>query len=295
MFCPPDTRTFVITLGTGTPSPNPFRLGPAGAVIVNETPYLIDAGEGILRGIARAATAHDKRFVDCFAPSRLTRLFLTHLHSDHTVGLPSLILFPWIFGKSEPLEIYGPAGTKNLVAKILDGYTPDIQERIYGPERANGTGWRANVTEISGGGSVYEDENVMVEAFEHEHGTLQNFGYRFSTADRIVVWAGDGKVSHSFLEAARDSDVLVCELCTEENFGNAPWGGLSYDEKERIIWAYHLKPQELAHLATEARVKKLVLIHESNYSIPFDPDALLNEIKKLYKGEVISSRDGDGF
>ena len=105
-LAPEGIQTFVVTLGTSTPSPNPFRLGPAGAVIVNETPYLIDSGEGILRAIANAATAHDKILVDCFAPAKLTRLFITHLHSDHIVGLPSLILNPWIFGKVEPLEVY---------------------------------------------------------------------------------------------------------------------------------------------------------------------------------------------
>ncbi|MDH3676643.1 MAG: hypothetical protein OES12_14205 [Anaerolineae bacterium] len=130
--------------------------------IVNETPYLIDAGEGILRAIAKTATAHSKKLVDCFAPAKLAHLFLTHLHSDHIVGLPSLILNLWIFGKTKPLEIYGPIGTENLVEKILDEYKPDIMERINGPERANDTGWRVTVHEYSEAGFVFEDENVKL-------------------------------------------------------------------------------------------------------------------------------------
>ena len=295
LFASPNQKTRVFTLGTGTPSPNPFRFGPAGAVVVNETPYLIDAGEGISRSIAKAATAHDKQYVDCFDPKKLTRLFVTHLHSDHIVGLPSLILFPWIFGKSDPLVIHGPTGTRNLVEKILDGYAPDITERIDGPERANKTGRQVTVHEISGPGCVYEDENVRVEAFTHAHGSLLNFGYRFTTEDRIVVWAGDGRVGRRFQEACLNADVLVSELCSEQDVGKAPWGGMSLEEKEEIIWSYHLKPRELAQLAAQAEVKQLVLIHESNYSSPFDPDALLGEIKQFYKGEVISSRDGDVF
>lgn len=295
LFSPKGINTVAATLGTSTPSPNPYRFGASGAVIVKETPYLIDAGEGILRAITKTATAHNKKYVDCFAPKKLTRLFLTHLHSDHIVGLPSLILFPWIFGKTEPLEIYGPLGTQNLIDNILKGYQPDIQERIHGPEHANNTGWQVTVHEISKAGFVYEDDNLRVEAFEHEHGDLQNFGFRFMAEDRIIVWAGDGKVSDAFQEASQDADVLVSELCSLDDFPNAPWGGMSLEEKEEIIWAYHLKPEELANLAAQANVKLLALLHESNYSSPYDPNALLDEIKQFYKGEVISSRDGDVF
>lgn len=295
LFTPDNVKTFVTTLGTGTPSPNPFRFGPAGAVIVDEFPYLIDAGEGISRSIARAAITHNMRFVDCFAPKKLTRLFLTHLHSDHVVGLPSIILFPWIFGKEEPLEVYGPVGTGKLVEKLLEGYEEDIHERIHGPERANKTGWDVKVSEFSGPGRIYEDNRVRVEAFTHVHGNLQNFGFRFSTEDRVIVWAGDGRVSEGFRLASREADVLVSELCSLQTFEKAPWGGLSSKEKEEIIWSYHLKPQELARLALEANVKLLVLIHESNYSSPFDQGTLLREIQQFYSGQVISSRDGDFF
>jgi ribonuclease BN (tRNA processing enzyme) len=295
LFTPEKVKTFVTTLGTGTPSPNPFRFGPAGAVIVEEFPYLIDAGEGILRSMAKAAINHNRRFVDCFAPRKLTRLFLTHLHSDHVVGLPSIMLFPWIFGKEEPLEIYGPPGTSNLIDKLLEGYEKDIHERIHGPERANDTGWRVKVSEFSGPGLIYEDNRVKVETFTHSHGTLQNFGFRFSTENRVIVWAGDGKVSEGFQRAAHEADVLVSELCSLQTLEKAPWGGLSAEEKETIIWSYHLKPQELAKLALEANVKLLVLIHESNYSSPFVQETLLQEIKQFYPGPVISSRDGDFF
>ena len=294
-FAPEDVNTLVVTLGTSTPSPNPYRLGASGAVIVNEAPYLIDAGEGIIRGIAKAAISHNKLLVDCFAPGKLSRLFITHLHSDHTVGIPSLILNPWIFGRTEPLEVYGPLGTKNLIDKILDAYQADIHERINGPEHANDTGWHVIVKEITKAGLVYEDNNIKIDAFEHEHGTLQNFGYRFVTEDRIVVWAGDGKVSESFQDASMNADVLVSELCTLDNIGKSPWGGMSLEEKEKVIWSYHVKPKDLANLALKAKVKKLVLIHESNYSSPYDPEALLEEIKQYYQGEVISSRDGDVF
>ena len=129
----------------------------------------------------------------------------------------------------------------------------------------------------------------------HDHGTMQNFGYRFTTQDRVVVWAGDGKVSDSFQQASMGADLLISELCTLKNIGNSPWEGKSFEEKEKIIWSIHLKPKELADLATLAKVKRLIFIHESNYSSPYDPISLLNEIKDHYLGDIISSRDGDVF
>ena len=96
-------------------------------------------------------------------------------------------------------------------------------------------------------------------------------------------------------EKSEDADVLVSEICTLQNIRNSPWGGMSLEEKERVIWSYHVKPQELANLAAKAGVKKLVLIHESNYSSPYDPKALLEEMKRIYKGKVYSSRDGDVY
>ncbi|TGD74805.1 MBL fold metallo-hydrolase [Mangrovimicrobium sediminis] len=290
---PQQARTLVATMGTSTPSPNPYRLGAAGALIVDNQAYLIDAGEGALRAIAKTATAHDKALVDVFAPPKLTHLFLTHLHSDHTVGLPSLILNPWIFGRSAPLEVYGPVGTQRLVDGILAAYQPDIRERIDGPEGANDTGWRVNVHEFESGGVVFQDERLKVEAFAHEHGTLPAYGYRFTSADRVVVWAGDGKAGPAFQEAAKDAGLLVTEIGSEATVRNSPWGGMSAEERERVVWSYHLKPSNLARLASAAKVKTLVLIHESNYSAPYDPLAILEEFRRLYSGEVYSSRDAD--
>ena len=102
-------------LGTGMPSPNPYRSGPSYALIINDSPYLIDAGEGIWRSIAKAALINGDEFTQGLSPHKLKYLFLTHLHQDHTVGIPSLLLSPlnWIFRIQQ--EIYGPRGTEEMV------------------------------------------------------------------------------------------------------------------------------------------------------------------------------------
>jgi glyoxylase-like metal-dependent hydrolase (beta-lactamase superfamily II) len=103
--CARSTR--IVLLGTGTPSPDPDRSGPATAVVVNGTPYLIDFGPGVVRRIAAAS----QKGVAGLGVVNVRVAFLTHLHSDHTAGYPDLILTPWSVGRSQPLEVYGPAGS----------------------------------------------------------------------------------------------------------------------------------------------------------------------------------------
>src|SRR4029450_6385522 len=88
----PAPTTQVVMLGTGTPGPDPDRSGPATAIVVNATPYLIDFGPGIVR---RAKAAVIEKGVKALEPINLRVAFATHLHSDHTVGYPDLILTPW--------------------------------------------------------------------------------------------------------------------------------------------------------------------------------------------------------
>ena len=97
----PSSRTQVVLLGTGNPGPTPDRSGPATAVVVNGQPYLIDFGAGVVR---RAAAAQQKG-IAALNPINIRYAFVTHLHSDHTVGYPDLIFTPWVIGRKVPLEI----------------------------------------------------------------------------------------------------------------------------------------------------------------------------------------------
>ena len=102
-LAPGGAKTVAVVLGSGGVTPNPHRYGPSAAIIVNNTPYLIDAGEGIWRGLAWAAVNHPELIGEHLEPRRITKLFLTHLHSDHTVGLPAVWLLPWAYGREDPL------------------------------------------------------------------------------------------------------------------------------------------------------------------------------------------------
>jgi ribonuclease BN (tRNA processing enzyme) len=161
------TSTQVVLLGTGTPLPDPERAGPCVAIVVNGTPYLVDAGTGLVR---RAAAARDRGLV-ALRPVNLRVAFLTHLHSDHTPGLPDLMITPWIMGRKDPLELYGPPGTQEMVNHVLAAYEVDRTIRIEGMEHSNDTGWKANVREIKPG-VVFKDANVTVTAFAVRHGNV---------------------------------------------------------------------------------------------------------------------------
>lgn len=297
-LAPEGTQTLVVVLGSGGVTPNPHRNGPSAAVIVNNTTYLIDAGEGIWRGLAWAAISHPELLGEHLAPPRLTKLFLTHLHSDHTIGLPAVWIMPWAYGREVPLTVYGPIGTKKLMEHIVEAYHGDLYERMNGPEakQRNPDSWKVIPHEITESGLVYEDENIKVEAFHHRHGNFkQNFAYRITTPDRVIAWAGDGRVEGHLEEAAQDADILFCELSTEDMLSNANWGGPTLKEKEKTIWSYHIKPKELAEFAEKMNIKTLVTMHERNYTDPYVPDALMDEFKRDYAGVVYSSRDGDIF
>ncbi|MCZ6699345.1 MAG: MBL fold metallo-hydrolase [Planctomycetota bacterium] len=275
--------TQVILLGTGTPNADPDRSGPAVAVVVNETPYLVDCGPGIVR---RAAAAKRKGVTGLDAPN-LERVFITHLHSDHTLGLPDLIFTPWVLGRDTPLEIYGPPGTSEMAEHLVAAYRQDIRIRIDGLEPANPNGYQVNVHEIEPG-IVYRDDNVIVKAFPVRHGSWKHaFGYRFETADRTIVISGDTAPCQSLIDHAEGCDILIHEVYSAKAFKERP------PEWQRYHAAFHTSTKELAEIATQVRPGLLVLTHQLFWG-KTEAD-LLAEVRESYDGPVVSGRDLDKY
>lgn len=150
----------LVVLGTGTPNPDPDRSGPAVAVIVNGHSYLVDCGPGVVRRAAAASL----QGVPGLEMQDLRTVFITHLHSDHTLGLPDLIFTPWVDGRTAHLAAYGPRGLDDMTKNILAAWKKDIAVRTQGLEHANLTGYLVDVHEIQPG-VIYKDENVTVTAF----------------------------------------------------------------------------------------------------------------------------------
>src|SRR5579864_2388168 len=113
-----DSATKIVFLGTGTPRPTPERQGPSLAIIAGGKAYLADAGVGCVR---QASAAYAAGIKPLNVPG-LNIAFITHLHSDHTLGVPDLIFTPWIMGRTAPLELYGPHGITAMSENILRAY-----------------------------------------------------------------------------------------------------------------------------------------------------------------------------
>jgi ribonuclease Z len=267
-------------LGTGTPVVDPARSGPATAIIVDDYAYIVDAGPGIVR---RAELAAETLQLPGLLPAALDKLFITHLHSDHTLGLPDLMLSPWVIGRDTALEVYGPPGIEAMAEHLLSAYAEDIRLRIDGLEDRTPIGYQVNAHEIEPG-VVYEDSRVTVEAIAINHGSWTSaFGYRFTTPDRVIVISGDTAPSDNLVEAAKDADMLIHEVYTDAYF----------DEESAYHSAFHTSTLELGEIARRAKPGLLVLYHQLFFGAT--SSEMLAEIADVYTGPVISGRDLDTF
>ena len=277
----PKLPTRLVMLGTGNPQIDPERSGPAVAVIANEKAYLVDAGPGVVR---RAQEAVDKTKTAGLRPDRLNRLFITHLHSDHTVGYPDLIFTPAVMGRPVALEVYGPPGLQEMTDHLLAAWRKDMDVRLNGLEHGNPDGYKVVVHEISPG-VVYRDDNVTVEAIPVKHGSWDYaFGYKFIAADRTIVISGDTTPSANILKACSGCDVLVHEVHCDVTSGSR----LPY------LKEFHTSTAELARIAAEAKPKLLVLYHQAVLTCASEA-TLVQQVQKGYSGRVVSSNDFDVF
>ena len=281
---PSAAATHVVLLGTGTPNAEPERSGPALAVVVGDRAYLVDAGPGIVRRAAAAAERHD---ITGLEAANLGRVFLTHLHSDHTTGLADLILAPWVLGRTAPLEVFGPSGTDRMTRHLLAAYRDDIRVRLDGLEPANRTGWKVVTTTVRPG-LVFRDDRVAVEAFRVPHGELrESYGYRFTTPDGRVVCSGDTGPFDGLAELARGAEVLIHEAYASAGFArrDPAW--------QRYHAAYHTSGTKVGEIAAAAGVRTVVLVHQLLWGA--SEQELVAEVRSGFAGEVIYGRDLDAL
>jgi ribonuclease BN (tRNA processing enzyme) len=249
------------------------------AVVVNDRAYLIDCGPGVVR---RAAAA-ERNGIAALKAKELKIVFVTHLHSDHTLGYPDLIFSPWVLGRKDALEAYGPHGLQNMTSHIEKAWTEDVQIRRRGLEQANSTGYKVKVHEIRAG-VVYRDANVTVTAFPVKHGIWKEaYGYTFATRDRKIVISGDTSPTDEVVNACDGCDVLLHEVFNPhgDELKDAHW--------KEYFRTFHTSPAELGEIAWRAHPKLLVMYHQSLEKLP-EAD-LVEQIGKEYSGPWVSARD----
>lgn len=267
--------THVILLGTGTPNPTPERSGPAVAIVSAGNVYVIDAGPGVVRRAAEAGIRMDL----------LTRAFLTHLHSDHTAGLPDLIFTPAVAGRVAPFDIYGPPGLRSMTKHVLRAWREDMHVRLHGLEPAVPAAYLVRAHDVNPG-EIYRDAAVRVTAFAVPHGSWKHaYGYRFDAADKSIVISGDTTFSERLIEAAKGCDILVHEFYSEDGLAKRT------PEWQRYHAAFHTSAPDLGKIAARVRPKKVVLYH--GLPMGASPEQVLREIRAAFDGEIIYANDLD--
>jgi len=294
-----DTR--LITLGTvAGPPPRAHRAQSSNLLIVNGTLYVVDAGDGVARRIAKAG----------FDVREVGTVFITHHHDDHTAGLGTLMSVAWDNQRTKPINVYGPPQLKtwsrpqcSISALVLRSGLPTAAVRIPISQLFFG--------HDVGTGVIYQDANVKVTAIENSHfdfhkgpasGKHKSYSYRFDTPGRVIVFTGDTGPSDALAALAGGADLLVSEANSVEDrmqllIKSGQWQLMTPEEQVRIkqqMAEGHLSPDAIGKMAARAGVKTVVLTHLT--SKPDDDYTLwADEVKKHFSGQVFVAKDLMGF
>ena len=267
-------RFRITLLGTGTPRPIMERFGPSILVEAGSETLLFDAGRGSLQRLEQAGVPY----------AALTGLFLTHLHSDHVVGLPDLWLSGWLVSRRKvPLEVWGPAGTADMVARLREAYRFDLQIRVA-DDQANPEGGRLIAVDVDEQ-VVLNRNGVTVTAFHVDHAPVKPaLGFRIDYRGHSAVLSGDTRKSDNLVKHARGVDVLIHEVAA------ASRSEFEKSALTRSILAHHTTPREAAAIFREAAPKLAVYSH-----IVLRGDAtardVMRETRQTYGGKLVMGTD----
>ena len=272
----------VTLLGTGSPAPVMRRFGPGVLVQAGGKTLVFDAGRGGAQRLMQLGLQLGK--VDA--------LFLTHLHSDHVVGIPDLWLTGWLEAsyaqRKGPFVVYGPAGTQVLMDGLAQAYAWDIKARIA-DQGLKPEAIRAEVTEVKEA-TVYEQAGVKVKAFEVDHGDLLKpaFGYRVDYAGRSVTISGDTRFSENLIKHAAGTDLLIHQVAAASD-------ELLKIPTFKVIIAHHTQPDEAAQVFNRVKPKLAVYYHFVLLGTPTIPAVTEKEVfettRKTYAGPLLIGED----
>lgn len=269
--------TFRITLlGTGAPPPSLERFGPSTLLEVGGHKFIFDAGRGAMQRLHQLGIPF----------AEITGMFLTHHHSDHVVGFPDLWLTGWIgrpWGKrAMPLQVWGPAGTKQMMEHLPQAFAVDIRvrQRNYPPDGVKLIG-----QEISEG-VVLEMNGIQISAFEVDHGgeELPAYGYRIEYQGHAAVLSGDTTFNENLIEHARGADLLVHEV-------TAAAGGVAESPQQlKRIAANHTTPEQAGEVFSRVQPKMAVYNHLLLFGGARAED-LIPATRKTYEGRLLVGED----
>ncbi len=254
----------VTLLGTGTPFPDPERFGSAILVEVTGKKLLFDCGRGVVIRLTEAQ----------ISPKDIDGLFLTHLHSDHVVGIPDLWLSGWLLGRNRPLQIWGPPGTHSMAEHLAQAFGFDIRIRQAGPDPLPAKGVTLDAKEVAQG-EIYNDASTRVSAFLVDHGTVKPaFGYRVDSAGHSVVISGDTKFCQKLVDFATGADCVIhCAW-------SVGWKNPTPESQRSIASA-----EDAGRVFAIVNPKLGVVYHYKG------EEGLWEAVRKEYKGPLVIARD----
>lgn len=289
----------LITLGTaGGPLPQKDRAQSSNLLIVNGDLYLVDAGDNVTRRIVQAGA--DFRLVG--------KIFVTHGHSDHTLGLATLLSAEWELQRREPIDIYGPPGTEATTKGAMHYLSVNAEIRwAEGKKTPMNDVFHAHDIVP---GLVYKDDNVKVTVVENTHfhflpgsppfGKYKSYAYRFETPDRVIVFTGDTGPSDALTELAKGADLFVTEVVSVDDvvqlfIQNGAWQKKTSGEQEgfiRHMKEEHLLPEDVGRMAANANVKAVVMTHLPPTGNPSDDfQRYVTEAKRFFSGRILVAND----
>jgi ribonuclease Z len=247
-------------LGTGTPIPDPSRRGPSQVIETGSGLVLVDVGTGVVHRLIEAGYRRDVR--GPFRPP-LARIALTHLHSDHLMGLPDLLWTGWIMRWwDEPPPVAGPPGTADLIERLMHAFSYDIDVRMKG-ERLRREWLVPRVDEIEEGWQT-EGDGWRLTGFRVQHEPVDEaFGYRLDGDGGAIVISGDTRYSENLIRHAQGADLLVHEVYDRRGAATVRAQITDPDALARrdTIMAYHTPSDDAGKVAAQAEVGRLVLSH----------------------------------
>jgi ribonuclease Z len=265
----------VTLLGTGSPPPRVDRFGPSILVEAGNEKFVFDCGRGAAQRIEQLKMPF----------TEIDTLFLTHLHSDHTVGIPDLWLTGWVEGRSVPFRVWGPAGTKEMMAHLEEAFQFDIHIRRDVDEKLPGQGVTVLAKDI-GEGVAYENNGIKVTAFFVDHGPVKPaLGYRIDFAGHSVVLSGDTRFSENLIRFAQGADVVIHEVMDTESF--ALKNPLFTPERVQRVAGHHTMPEQAGTIF--ARIKPKLAVY--SHIVPPDTTDLIPRTRKTYSGPLEVGED----
>jgi ribonuclease BN (tRNA processing enzyme) len=276
-------KTRLILLGTGGgPRPRKTRSQPAQVILVDDTPYVVDCGNGVARQLVFAGVPL----------SKLRHIFITHHHSDHNADYGNLIWLAWTAGLQTRVDTWGPAPLAKMTQLFFEMNAYDIKTRIADEGRAPLVPL-VHVHELSEGGSVWQDKSVKVTAALVDHPpVVPAFGYRFDARDRSIVISGDTAPSESLIRLAQGADVLVHDAMYLPAVDRLVGGVTNATTLKKSITSHHTTAEDAGRVAQAAGVKTLVLSHLVPAEDPAVTDQMwIDAARTHFRGPVIVGRD----